>query len=81
MADENSPTTMSVTTAVDHDSVYTNLNEVSHVVQGSAHLTALSSTGFTLRMTDADPAQVPISWLALGDAPSTGNPWYAYAQQ
>jgi uncharacterized cupin superfamily protein len=81
MADENSPTTMSVTTAVDHDSVYTNLDEVSHVVQGSAHLTALSSTGFTLRMTDADPAQVPISWLALGDAPSTGNPWYAYAQQ
>lgn len=79
MADRDANTDMFVSTAVEHDQIYVNMDEVNRTLQGAANLTAVSATGFTARMTDADPSAASVMWVALGDAP--GNPYHAYAQQ
>jgi hypothetical protein len=72
MADRDGDSTSFGSVALEQDHIYVNLDEVNQTKQGAANLTALSSTGFTARMTDADPAQAFVGWLALGDAAAGG---------
>jgi hypothetical protein len=79
MADRDANTTSFVSEALEQDHVYVNMDEVNKTLQGSANLTALSGSGFTARMTDADPAQASVCWLALGDAAAAtaSSPFFA----
>lgn len=73
IADRDGNTSSFVSMAVEQDHIYVNMDEVNRTLQGSANLTAVSSSGFTARMTDADPAQGSVCWLALGDAAAAGR--------
>jgi hypothetical protein len=79
VADRDGNTLMFVSTALEQDHIYVNMDEVNQTLQGRANLTAVSATGFTARMTDADPAGGSVCWLALGDAPAatTSSPFFA----
>lgn len=70
--DENSASTSSSTTVVDHDSCYVNL-DINDAVEGLMHCTSITTTGFTLRMTDADPTQAFCIYFAMGDITVTKN--------
>lgn len=73
IADRDANTTSFVSMALEQDHIYVNMDEVNQTLQGSANLTAVGASGFTARMTDADPAQASVCWLALGDAPAAGG--------
>jgi hypothetical protein len=73
MADLDAIGTSVVSTALEQDHIYVNMNESTQALQGSANLTAISGTGFTARMTDADPSGASVCWLALGDAAAAGG--------
>jgi hypothetical protein len=73
MADLDAIGTSVVSTALEQDHIYVNMNEATQALQGSANLTAISGTGFTARMTDADPSGASVCWLALGDAAAAGG--------
>lgn len=72
--DENIAATSSSTTAVEHDSCYINL-DINDAVEGLMHCTEVTTTGFTLRMTDADPSQAFCIYLAMGDIAGKSYPF------
>ena len=78
-----------VGTAVEHDACYVNLAAIANdgdaqTIQGSMHVTATGANSFTCRMTDADPSQSFVAWVAV--APNAGGgavglPFIASASQ
>jgi len=67
-----------VGTAVEHDSCYINLADVAadpdaQTIQGLMHVTATGANSFTCRMTDADPAENFVWWVATGPNAAVGG--------
>jgi hypothetical protein len=61
--------------------VYINVDPTSDAIEGLMDLKSIDSDGFTAIMDDADPVQAFVWYIACGNPPAAGNPWYAYAQQ
>lgn len=66
-----------VGTAVEHDAIYVNLLEAGadgdpQTIQGSMKLNSVQADGFKTIMTDADPAQSFVWWVAVGSAAAAG---------
>jgi hypothetical protein len=71
IADDDAAATTSVSTAVEYDAAYANLNPGADAVQGLMDVQSVDSDGFTLIMDDADPSQNFVAYLALGE-PTAG---------
>lgn len=63
--DEDATANSEVGTAIRFADCYVNLDTAS-AVEGAAHKTAIGQDGFTMRMTDADPSQSFVGWVAAG---------------
>lgn len=75
MLDENGTASSEIETAIDHDKIYCNVDATA-AIQGLATVMSVDSGGFTLRMTDADPAQSWFGWIAVGDTVLSGAGWW-----
>lgn len=67
-----------VGTAVEHDACYINLAAIANdgdaqTIQGSMHVTAVGANSFTCIMTDADPSQSFVMWVAVAPNASAGK--------
>ena len=73
-ADDDAAGTAIVSSAVEHDEVYINLNANTGAVEGLMDIKSVDSGGFTCIMDDADPAQAFVWYIAFG--PSSGPTEY-----
>lgn len=63
--DEDAVADSEVTTAVEHDNVYINISLTS-TIDGLMRVTSTNSDGFVGLMSDADPSQAFVAYLAMG---------------
>lgn len=71
--DEDATLDSEVTTAIEFGNCYVNIATDS-TVQGLMSVTALGSDGFTARMSDADPGQAFVGFIAFGPGEGTKAP-------
>lgn len=62
-------------TAVEHDNVYVNI-ALDDTVDGSMQCISVEPTGFTCEMTNADPAQAFVWYLAFGSPVKSSAPFF-----
>lgn len=67
LIDENGTANAEITTAIEYDEVYINLDTAA-AVQGLMDLKSIDSGGFTCIMDDADPSQTMVMYVAFGPA-------------
>lgn len=70
--DEDNTANAEVATAVEHDEVYVNL-DTADAKEGGMAVNSLDADGFTVQMTDADPTQAFVWYLAFGAAAAGGR--------
>lgn len=76
VADDDAAATAVVSTAIEHDEVYVNIDATTGSVEGLMDIKSVDSGGFTCIMDDADPAQAFVWYVAFGPtavAPAGGG--------
>lgn len=67
--DQDTPTTMDIGVALEHDCIYANIsNAATKAIEGLMDVQSVDSGGFTAIMTDADPTANFVWYLAFGPA-------------
>jgi len=73
-ADDDAAGTAIVSTAVEHDAVYANLNANTGALEGLMDIASVQSAGFTCIMDDADPVAAFAWYVAFGPTPAAADP-------
>lgn len=70
--DEDNQAVSDVTTAIEYDAVYANIDAAS-AIQGLMDLKSMDADGFTTVMDDTDPSANWVGWLAFGPAAAAAS--------
>jgi len=68
--DEDATGNMETAAAIEHDAVYANISTAAAIEGLMVAITFPQSDGFTMEMSDADPAQSFVWYVAAGDTPA-----------
>lgn len=72
-ADDDVAGTAVVSTSIEHDEVYVNLDATTGALEGLMDIKTVDSNGFTCIMDDADPAQSFVWYVTFGPTPVAGK--------
>jgi hypothetical protein len=73
VADDDAAGFAIVSSAIEHDEVYVNLDANTGAIEALMDIKSIDSDGFTFIMDDAEPSQTFVWYVAFGDTPIVGS--------